>query len=95
MDCPKCGTYNPEEREKCWRCDEPLPKPEPKKKKNPQKSAQTMLYVLIAAFTVFTLLRMCGLTVPGLEAPAGGEPTGFLSSPTVLVEMMSSRLALL
>jgi hypothetical protein len=40
MNCPNCGTYNPDEREVCWRCDKPLPKPATKKKRDPQKSAQ-------------------------------------------------------
>ncbi|MBM3187936.1 MAG: hypothetical protein FJZ90_04345 [Chloroflexi bacterium] len=62
MECPNCGTYNPDDRDVCWRCDKPLPKPEPKKKRDPQKSAQTWLYVAIAVFFLFTILQMCGVT---------------------------------
>ena len=91
MDCPNCGTYNPEDRETCWRCGETLPRPEPKKKKNPQKSAQTMLYVLIAVFAVFTLLRMCGMPIPGFQTPAESEPSGYLM-PEVLVGSVAALL---
>ena len=89
MDCPNCGTYNPDERETCWRCNTVLPRPEPKKKKNPQKSAQTMLYVLIAVFALFTVLRMCGLQVPGLQTPAETEPSGYLLPKALLGSILA------
>ena len=78
MDCPNCGTYNPEDRNICWRCDAELPKPNPEKKRDPQKSAQTWLYVAIAVFLVITILQSCGFKFPfGLQAPqapaSGGQ----------------------
>ena len=33
MDCPKCGTWNPEDKRVCWRCQTEMPKPVEKKKK--------------------------------------------------------------
>jgi len=33
MDCPNCGTWNPDDKNVCWRCQTTLPKPEEKKKK--------------------------------------------------------------
>lgn len=30
-DCPQCGTWNPDDKQVCWRCQTPLPKPEPKR----------------------------------------------------------------
>ena len=82
MKCPYCGTYNPEERTTCWRCDKELPTPKPVKKKNPQKSAQTLLYVLMAAFAAFTILLMCGTGMSsGTEAPTGQGPSGHLTLP--------------
>lgn len=30
-NCTKCGTWNPDDRNICWRCSEELPKPQPKK----------------------------------------------------------------
>jgi predicted nucleic acid-binding Zn ribbon protein len=87
MDCPNCGTYNPKDREKCWRCDEPLPTPEPRERRDPQKRAQTWLYVIIAIFAVITVLQMCGLQMPGV-GPA--EPTGSLPAlpPVASLQML-------
>ncbi|HHX44083.1 MAG TPA: hypothetical protein GX714_08890 [Chloroflexi bacterium] len=79
MNCPNCGTYNPEGRTTCWRCDKELPKPKPQKRRNPQKSAQTWLYVIVAVFLVYTLLQMCGVPLPfGTQAPIPAEPSGGL-----------------
>jgi predicted nucleic acid-binding Zn ribbon protein len=33
MDCPKCGTWNPDDKRVCWRCQTELPKPVEKKQK--------------------------------------------------------------
>ena len=35
MDCLKCGTWNPDDKLVCWRCQTELPKPVEKKKKKP------------------------------------------------------------
>lgn len=59
MDCPNCHTYNPDERTVCWRCDKPLPRPQPVKKK--QVSSQQWLYILIAVMVIMMLVNMCGL----------------------------------
>ena len=72
MNCPNCGTYNPEDRATCWRCDKELPRPKPQKRKNPQRTAQTWLYVIVAVFLVYTLLQTCGVTLP--FAPQASNP---------------------
>ncbi len=33
MNCPNCNTWNPEDKEVCWRCQHELPKVQEKKKK--------------------------------------------------------------
>jgi len=85
MNCPKCGTYNPEDREKCWRCDEPLPKPVEKKKKDPRARNQIMMYVLIAALLLFSLLQMCTANQQNQNAtqptPSGYVPQTAPASP--------------
>ena len=89
MECPNCGMYNPEERDTCWRCDAELPTPTERKKKNPQKSAQTWLYVAVAIFAVVTVLQMCGIINPG-----GGQdqPSGALwQRPAIAYQMNASR----
>jgi len=35
MDCPKCGTWNPDDKRVCWRCQTEMPKPVEKKAKKP------------------------------------------------------------
>ena len=74
MNCPNCGTYNPEDRDVCWRCDKELPKPKPEKKRTPQQNAQIWLYVLVGVFLLFTLLQTCGVRLPWSQQPA--QPQG-------------------
>lgn len=33
MDCPECGTWNPDDKDVCWRCQTELPRPTPPKPK--------------------------------------------------------------
>jgi predicted nucleic acid-binding Zn ribbon protein len=33
MNCPQCGTWNPDDKRVCWRCQTELPKPVEKKKR--------------------------------------------------------------
>jgi predicted nucleic acid-binding Zn ribbon protein len=35
MKCPECGTWNPDDRQTCWRCGATLPKPVEKEKRAP------------------------------------------------------------
>lgn len=74
MDCPKCGVYNPEDRENCWRCGAELPKQPARPKRDPQANSRRWLYFGVALFALATILRMCGVQVPGF--PSREEPTG-------------------
>jgi hypothetical protein len=58
MDCPNCGVYNPEERTVCWRCDEPLPKPEPSKRRrsDPEQARRRMLILFAVAMLLWVIL---------------------------------------
>jgi hypothetical protein len=79
MNCPNCGVYNPEDRTVCWRCDKELPKPKPKKTRNPQ-SSQIWLYVIIAIFLIFTLAQTCGVKTPfSPQTPQQDKPSGYLA----------------
>ena len=75
MDCPNCGVYNPEGRERCWRCDLELPKQQPKQRRGPQLSSRFWLYVALALFAIVTVLRTCGALpeelLPRIEPPSG------------------------
>ena len=79
MNCPNCGKYNPEDRTTCWRCDKELPKPKPQKRRNPQKTAQTWLYVIVAVFLIYTLAQTCGVNLPlAPQVPSPAAPDGGL-----------------
>ena len=77
MECPKCGTWNPDDKVRCWRCSVQLPLP-PKPRKSLKVSPQTWLWGIAILFAVITLLAQCGFL--GGE---GGEGTGFKSAPTI------------
>jgi len=58
MDCPNCGTWNPDDKIKCWRCNAELPKPVEKKSKR-RMGANTWLWIGIVIFVLFMLLQQC------------------------------------
>lgn len=78
MNCPECGTWNPEDRTVCWRCNHELPRPKPVKKKDPQKSGKTVLYLAAAFLLVTTLLQFCGMGNLSPEMMEEGEPSGYV-----------------
>ncbi|MGI6376148.1 MAG: hypothetical protein ACOX3S_09075 [Anaerolineae bacterium] len=79
MDCPKCGVYNPEDRDHCWRCGAELPRQAERKPRDPQASARTWLYIAVAVMVLVTALRMCGFKVPGMGGST--QPTGHVPQP--------------
>lgn len=58
MDCPNCKTWNPDDKDVCWRCQTPLPKPKPQKKKR-QEGFPRWLWIAIVVFFAATLLVQC------------------------------------
>jgi len=58
MDCPNCGTWNPDDKTHCWRCSEELPKPKPKKKKR-RIAPMTWIWVFAAVMIVFMIVQAC------------------------------------
>lgn len=53
MDCPKCGTWNPEDKEVCWRCQEPLPKPVVKEKRKPMVIMGLPVWAWVVVVLIF------------------------------------------
>jgi predicted nucleic acid-binding Zn ribbon protein len=58
MNCPNCGTWNPDDKLVCWRCQTEMPKPVEKKKRKPHIFlglplwAWIMLAIMVAFFFV-------------------------------------------
>jgi hypothetical protein len=75
MECPQCGTWNPDDKNRCWRCSAELPKP-PEKKKS-KTSTQTWFWVVAILLFALTLLFQCGVFRIG----DAGETTGSLWLP--------------
>jgi uncharacterized membrane protein YvbJ len=72
MDCPNCGVYNPEDRIKCWRCDQELPKPkETRKEQKDPVALQRRMWILVAVAVILWLL----LTWVVLPLLFGGSAT--------------------
>ena len=81
QDCPKCGVYNPAGREKCWRCNEILPLPQPKKKKR-RLTSQHWLYIMMAVFVIISLVQLCG--VPNVTE----SPSSMISPPSLFSSIL-------
>ena len=59
MNCPNCNTWNPEDKEVCWRCQTPLPKPKPPKKKGAMGGFSNWMCILIIVLFAMTILAQC------------------------------------
>ncbi len=53
MNCPNCKTWNPDDKNICWRCQAALPKPVEKKKKG---AAPFFLGLPIWSWVVFAIM---------------------------------------
>jgi hypothetical protein len=55
MDCPKCHTWNPDDKLICWRCQAELPKPVEKKKRAPTLllGLPIWAWIMLGAMVVF------------------------------------------
>jgi hypothetical protein len=72
MECEKCGTWNPDDKIRCWRCNAELPRP-PEPKKQSRINRQTWMWILVAIFILVTTLFRCNAFDLG-----GAEGTGYL-----------------
>ncbi|NPA90019.1 MAG: hypothetical protein GXO55_01010 [Chloroflexi bacterium] len=67
--CPNCGTWNPDDKVVCWRCQTPLPKQEPRKKSSKRRLFLGMplwvwgffLLLLLLNFFLPLILRWVGM----------------------------------
>lgn len=70
MDCPDCGTWNPEDKLRCWRCGADLPEPAAPKQRRKGRS-QAWLWVAAILFLIGATLVQCGLLRLGDGGGAG------------------------
>lgn len=74
MDCPKCGTWNPDDKIRCWRCGVELPKIEEPKKTRPIPP-QVWLWGVAILMALLTLLSQCD----ALRIGDPGDSVGLLA----------------
>ena len=63
-NCPNCGTWNPDDKHVCWRCQTDLPRPQEKTKKTTRRLAGLPVYLWIAMvfFVVMMISVQCFTT---------------------------------
>ena len=66
-ECPECGTWNPDDKRQCWRCDAPLPIPKPPK---PKRRPINWVWLAAGFFLLFTIVQGCMALQSGRPAPA-------------------------
>jgi hypothetical protein len=80
MDCAQCGTWNPDDKVRCWRCGTELPKPtEPKRSR--RLSSQQWVWIVAALFSLLTILMQCGIFRGG----DSGNDVGLLWMPVLVL----------
>lgn len=60
-DCPNCGTWNPEDKNVCWRCQTELPKPKQTVKREPMRFLGLPLWTwaVVALFFILMFAGQC------------------------------------
>ncbi|MHB0877629.1 MAG: hypothetical protein ACYC5O_16450 [Anaerolineae bacterium] len=80
MDCPNCGTYNPENRTQCWKCDELLPVKKETKRRDQQSGRMSpWTWIVLAVLGAVWVLGMC-------NSPAQTESGAGSMNPTAIVQ---------
>jgi predicted nucleic acid-binding Zn ribbon protein len=69
MDCPKCGTWNPDDKRVCWRCQAEMPKPVETKKRRQNLILGLPIWTW-AMFALLLVLWIAGQCIgPALTRP--------------------------
>jgi hypothetical protein len=62
-NCTKCGTWNPDDKELCWRCQTELPKaPPPKPKRQTYLGFPMWGWIALVLFFAATSVGQCFLS---------------------------------
>jgi len=82
MDCRNCGTYNPENRTQCWKCDELLPAKKDTKRRDPQVGRMgPWTWIILVVLGAVWMLGMCNSGAQTAATSGSGS-----HSPTVIVQ---------
>jgi hypothetical protein len=60
VDCPECGTWNPDDKLRCWRCGTTLPIPAPPRK-TWRVNAQVWIWIAFIGLLVLSTLVRCAI----------------------------------
>ncbi len=65
-NCPNCGTWNPDDKTVCWRCQHELPRPVEKKPKRQSTlwGFPIWMWIALAFFFAATTLVQCFVAPP-------------------------------
>ena len=55
-NCVNCGTWNPEDKNVCWRCQTELPKPVIQKKRGPLRLLGLSIWIWLAIFFFIVMM---------------------------------------
>ena len=67
MNCPECNTWNPEDKNVCWKCQTELPKPAPPKRKSTTWGGMPIwVWVALAALFVVMNFGFCAAPPAGV-----------------------------
>lgn len=64
MNCPKCNTWNPEDKNYCWRCGGEMPKPvaKPPQRKATFAGLPMWMWLMVALVLATLFLGQCVLS---------------------------------
>ncbi|MEI2689262.1 MAG: hypothetical protein V9H69_05905 [Anaerolineae bacterium] len=70
-NCVNCGTWNPDDKQICWRCQTTLPKPPEKRPRTVRRFAGLPIYLWMAILFFFIMLFISRCFVTELSRMAG------------------------
>ena len=66
MNCPNCNTWNPDDKDVCWRCQTQMPRPVDKKPRKPMVVFGLPVWAWVVVLVIFfaPLLGQCFFVGP-------------------------------
>ena len=61
VNCPKCGTWNPDDKIVCWRCQAELPRPKEQKKRRSPAVSWLWMWGVIIILAIVLILQTCSM----------------------------------